>query len=169
MSKALDGVLTVLPSLSQKELATIKAVVEQLYKPVYSQGVDPTTLVFDALMKAINTKMAFRDFQRTSVYKLWRQHAPACIEFVEETFPTVKRSQVTKMAVLRFLLEALRDNLKAGQIPVTVGTMVTHLGRIPQVFETSFPDYRESGMTDLVLKAMQRGASSLTTEAKEKL
>lgn len=149
-------IISSLPSLTQSELATIKLAIEQLQEPVPSQGVDHTLIVFDALMKVLSIKMTFSDLQKTSVYKLWQRDAPGCLEFIEETFPPVKRSRVTKLGVLCFVLEILRDNLKAGRIPVTVGTMITHLSRVPQVFDKAFPGYRESGLTDLILQRMKK-------------
>ena len=154
--KNLESIITKLPALTQGELAQVRAAVDQLINTKQARGVDPTVLVWDALMKALNTKISFAAMHDMSIYKQWKQHAPACLEFVEGTFPEVKRSKVTEMAVIQFLLEALRDNLRAGRIPITVGTMVTHMGRVPQVFEKAFPNYLESGLTELVLKAMNK-------------
>jgi hypothetical protein len=95
---------------------------------------------------------SYASFQRTVSWKPWRQHLVTVEAFIEKLWPGM--TKVQEASLNSFLLWLLADDLKALKVPVTLGSISSNLGRVPEVFDRSFPDYRESGLASKVLQAM---------------
>lgn len=149
----LSEVVAALPKLNQQELLTIRAACDQLIKiPV--DDVDETNPLFDDLTHILGVKLSFRDFHNVTAYSAWKRHAPGVVEFITEQHPDV--SKVLKGALVRMLLEALRDDLRDRGIPVTLGTMAVNLDQLPEVYDRCFPGFRQAGMQRVIEQAMER-------------
>lgn len=142
-----------LPTLSQGELVTVRAACDRLIKSSVD-AVDETNPLFDALAQLLGVKLSFRDFHNITAYTSWKRHAPGVVDFITQLYPDV--SKAMKTGVMKFLLEALRDDLKDRGVPITIGTMTINLDRLPEIYDCCFPDYRETGNQQLVLEAMTR-------------
>ena len=77
---------------------------------------------------------------------------PKFISFLNEHFKGWDANKNSQLAFLKMLFELLADDLKERGVNPTVGIMVASLGRIPELIDAAFPDYRASGMTDLILR-----------------
>ncbi len=149
----LSEIIGALPKLDQHELVLLRAALNQLIR-VDGEAPDETSPLYDCMASLLGVGLSFRDFHNVNAYRSWRKAAPAVVLFIEQSFP--EATKVAKMAVMRFLLEALRDDLLERGVPITIGTMSSNLDRLPEVFDASFPMYREAGMAHLVLKQMER-------------
>lgn len=148
-------IMQALPRLKVEELATIKAGIEHLLKGNASDTRDATEPLYDVVARAIGAKQSFQSFKGMRAFLTWKSKAPGVVLFIDELYPQAKL--VAKQALMSMLVDGLITALKRHKVPITIGTMATNIARLPQVFETAFPDYRESGMQHMILKAMERG------------
>lgn len=155
MSLKLSDIIAALPTLTPKELAVVWAAVDRLADAQQNIS-DATMPLYDAVCAVLSVRVPYRDFSTSNVAKAWRRHAPSVIGYIESTWPQVQRSRVQKAALMQFLIELLRDDLKERKIPISLGVIVNNLGAVPEVFEKAFPSYRSSGLAHLVLDQMQR-------------
>lgn len=153
MSKNLNDVLAMLPHLRQRDLSTVRAAIDHLLDKRVEN--DPTLPLFGAIKSILGIHTTFRAFQGSrAAYTAWKHRAPACVSFIDQTWPDA--SKVAKGALTAVLVDMLIDDLKGGQVPVTLGSVAIHLDRIPQLFERAFPDYIKMGMAHVVLEAMEK-------------
>ncbi len=54
--------------------------------------------------------------------------------------------------ITQHLLAQLAGDLHERQIPVSVATIIRNLGRIQDVFDDAYPNYRKAGLAGLILK-----------------
>jgi len=152
MSK-LNDILAQLPKLGQRELSMLRAAVDHLLDG--SNEGDETRPLYDVMAGSVGRGyLSFHLFQKMTAYRTWRRDSPAVVQFIETTFP--QSHKVTKVAIMSFLVSGLIDDMKMLRIPITLGTVTKHIHRLPQVFDNCFPSYRESGLAELVVKAMER-------------
>lgn len=142
-----------LPTLNQQELSVLRAACDQLIKAP-TDALDETSPLFDELASLLGIRLSFRDFHNVPAYTAWKRHAPTVIGFLGDTHPDVSR--VMKGALMHFLLVALRDDLMERGVPITIGIMTKNLDRLPEIYDVSFPGYRERGMQHVVEKAMRK-------------
>lgn len=150
---SLIKLLAALPHLKQTELATLRAAIDHLLVHRVDD-LDTTSPLYAAMAKLLGVGLSYRDFHNVVSFKTWRKSAPAVVSFIEATFPTA--TKVAKIAMMTFLLEALIDDLKSRGVPITLGTVTINLDRLPQLFDSAFPDYRQAGMSHLVIEAMKK-------------
>lgn len=146
-------IISELPNLSQKELATVRAAADHLLTKGDDIG-GCERLLFDALLTAVKVKINFQQFKGMNAYKAWTTHGKSASDFMTQLCPDAKRVTVTALA--RLLVDALVADLASNHIPITLGTLTANLGRIPQVFEDCFPGYQGSGMIHWVLRTMEK-------------
>lgn len=147
-------IIAFLPKLSRADLATVKAAAEHLLGGLNSEANDHTYPLFEAVRNIINSRISFLKFKTTNSFREWDKNASGVIQFIDETFPNIGKT--TRMAMMTYLVGALADDLKERGVPVTIGTMSSNLGRLPEVFEDAFPNYRGSGLVHLIVKSMER-------------
>lgn len=150
----LRQVLSLLPVLSQSELATVKTAAEQLLVSS-GAGSDEPDLLYDALTAALNVKLPYSHLPR-QMRKAWDKNTPIVVQFMEVNWKVTKTHKIMRMAMMKFLINLVIDELKAQRVPVSLGTVITNLHRIEEVFDRHFPSYRESGLSGLIVKAMER-------------
>lgn len=150
----LSSVLAALPKLSQGELVVVKSAVETLLKP--TAGPDSTSLLFEVVSRYIvTTRMGFEVFKTTGIYKTWKRSAPDVVLFMEQTCPNLNRVETIAFASL--LIEMLIADLKELNVPISLGTVVRNLSRVPQIFDVGFPMYRINGLAYLVISSITKG------------
>ena len=145
--KLLADAISVLPNLSQQELLTLKAAIEELLTKTKNDDEPP---LYGAIAKVLGTAPPYPIFKQT---KQWQRHADNVSLFIEQNFETATKLQ--KYALMQFIVEALVADLKERGVPITIGTVVSNLGRFAQVWENQFPNYIKAGMQNLILKAMK--------------
>lgn len=150
----LRQVLSLLPVLSQSELATVKTAAEQLLVSS-GAGSDEPDLLYDALRAVLNVKLPYSRLP-SSMRKVWDKNAPIVVHFMEVTWKVTKAQKVMRLAIMKFLVNLVIDELKAQRVPISLGTVITNLHRIEEVYDRAFPDYRKSGLSGLIIKAMER-------------
>lgn len=155
----LKTALGALSGLTQAELATVRAACEHLLNREDTRD-DPTKPLYDSVLRAMGGshhgtyRLRWGLFKGTTTYSTWKKNAPGVVSFIDQTYP--QASKVAKMGILQVLLDALLEDLKQRGVPITIGVVVSNLSRLPEIFDTCYPDYRKCGMAGLVLKAMEK-------------
>ncbi len=143
-------ILAKLPTLTQKELATVRAACDHLLDKKQE-----TPALYTAMLDVLGQAgPSYAGFQRTASWKLWQKHLHDVEFFITKLWPDM--TKVQEVAIDNFLISQLVDDLKYLKVAVTVGSISSNLGRVPEVFERSFPGYRQNGLAGLVLQSMVR-------------
>jgi hypothetical protein len=140
-------VLSLLPALNKHDLALVRGAVDRLLGQGGQQGP-----LYDAVMAATGSKISYGAFLQSGAGKGWANREKAVMAFIAATWP--KLTKVQEVAMTKFLVARLADDLKARKINVSVGSLSRMIGTIPEIFDACFPGYREAGMAHLVLKVM---------------
>lgn len=148
---SLAGILSALGGLSVSDLKAVRAAADRLLgSPAATAGP-----LWGILTAALGVKLPYDRFTKTQAYKAWVKNEAVVVSFIASTWPDLPKVQ--ENALMNFLItEVLLPDLKGRGLPVTVGTVALNLGSLPHVFDHGFPDYRASGMSHLILKAMVR-------------
>jgi hypothetical protein len=153
----LPTIISALATLNKRELATVKAAVEQLLGSKARTVAPEAISLFDAVRVAGgNENLPYEALKRSAMAATWAKYAPEAIAFIETTWPVAKHKKVVRMGLERLLVALLVDDLKEKRVRVTVGALVRNLGRLPEVFRAEFPGYIENQLQHLVLKAMEK-------------
>jgi len=149
-------ILAALPTLTKADLATVRGAADALLGPTAAPIEQAATPLLDALSRALGLRLG-HGFTTTQTYKTYKRGEEAVTEFVAKAFPTVCDSKVTYNAMLSLIVECLMDDLKARQVPVSIGTMCGNLERAPQVLMAAFPGYIEGGAAHIILQRVSKG------------
>lgn len=151
----LNEVIAALPKLTQHELLTVRAALEQLITAPHAEDVDVTSPLYDNMSRLLGVTLSFRDFHNTAVYRQWKRNAPACIAYLDKHFPDSRKA--TKSALMLLMLESLIEDLKDRGVPITLGTVTKNIDRLPQMFDLIFPGYLESGLGHVIVQQLEGG------------
>ncbi len=154
MTTTVGKIIAALPGLDANELAQVGAMVAHLAQKNAPQAT--ASPLYGAVSTVIGSQVPFQAFARTDAYGHWQKNEPTVNYFISVNFPEASTSTVLTIAVMRYLVQLLVSDLMHRSIPVSLGTVATHLARIPAVFKAAFPGYIESGRADIVLKAMEQ-------------
>lgn len=154
MTITVGQIIAALPSLSVKGLAQVGAAVAHLVAQTAPAA--PQSPLYGAVATVLGSQVSYAAFQRTGVHDHWQKNATTVTEFISVNFPEAASSTVLTIAIMRYLVQLLVSDLQRRSIPVSLGTIATHLARIPAVFEVAFPGYLAAGRADIVLKAMEQ-------------
>ena len=153
MSKNLNDALAILPHLGPKDLATVRGAIDHLLAKRVED--DPTAPLFGMVANLLGVNLGFHSFRNNSqAYKTWKRTAPAYLQFLDQTWPDA--SKVAKGAITTVILDMILDDMKGQQVPVNLGSVAVWLERAPQLLDQAFPEYRKSGMANVILKAMEK-------------
>jgi hypothetical protein len=153
----LTNIISALATLNKRELATVKAAVEQLLGSKAPTVAPEALSLYEAIRVAgSNEKLPYEALKRSAMAATWVKYAPEAITFIENTWPQAKRNKIVRMGLERLLISVLVDDLRSKNVKITVGTLVRNLGRLPEVFDSEFPQYRENQLQGLILKAMEK-------------
>jgi hypothetical protein len=146
----MKSILSQLPSLTQQELATIRAACDHLL-----DRKQETPALYTAMLDILGqTGPSYASFQGTASWKSWAKNSQEVESFITGLWPDMTKTQ--EASINCFLLQLLVDDLKYLKVAVTIGTISSNLGRVPEVFDRNFPDYRVNGMAGMILEAMVR-------------
>src|SRR5262245_27093331 len=118
----LSEIIAKLPQLGQQDLQTLKATIDQL---LHKQDKEAEPMLYDVLRRVLGNVQPYSVFRGTQAYKKWRRHAEYAQTFIDKNFPEANRVQ--RMALMTFVVQALVRDLKARDVPITVGTLVNNL------------------------------------------
>lgn len=147
----LNQIIAHLPKLTQEELRLLSATIHTLIGCGESFTGKEAQL-FGALQRVLSVQLNYPTFLKTKNGRLWAKNAPPVVSFIEATWGGQRR--VSEFALMAYLLELLVDDMRLWQAPITVGSMTVNLQRIPQVFDTAFPGYRQGGLAHLILEKL---------------
>ena len=156
-----DQILAALPKLGQNDLKAIKAVIEAILNgPQMATGAlnEFEGRCYEALRDCLTSRgliaPPFASINSTTYGKAFRDNSIDFITYLNLNFPTVLKNRVSSVAMMRFALDLLADDLTKKEIPVTVGSMAVNMLRIGQVLRAAFPGYFEAGMQHLIARRM---------------
>ena len=145
-----DQIIAALPLLNEADLKAISAVLSSLLgngasaTPTPVEG--PQAWLFVAIQSILNGV-----YQPPSSLKGFHSNSVIFIEFVKVNFPAALNKKIVGIAVMKQLVSLIADDLRDKKVPVTWGTLVQNLSRIPSVFDAAFPGYIESKITGLLM------------------
>lgn len=156
-----DQILAALPGLPPDTLRAIRAACGTLLggDPATGKGGQQTALawLFEAYASALGVRLGYAKFSGTAPGRQFSKNAPAALAFVATAFGPAMARKPMALGVMRFLFGLLLQDMHAKKIPVTVGTVATHLPRMEKVFRNEFPGYLESGITSFILDQLVTG------------
>jgi hypothetical protein len=82
------------------------------------------------------------DKTRSSHHVTWDRHLKALGPLLDAFNLTPGTPQAH--GVYRLLWSLLIDEMGKGHIPISLGSVINNMGRIPEVFESEFPGYRKN-------------------------
>lgn len=148
-----DKILAELPKLDKSALKGILTVIQGLLgDTVTHEPDDATKWLYEALCGVLG--ITYTSTGTLPRPKGFAKNAPVAIAFMNNTFQGAMTNRVKAIGLMRYLLGLLSDDLKRQQVPVTRNTLANNLGRLPEVFENSFPHYHKSGVANLVMQAI---------------
>ena len=152
MTLTKDQIIGALPTLSQSDLTAIKAVTVALLGHGLPDAVNgpngPSAWLFEALAGVLGVSYGLQ----SGSAKQFNKSAPVFLKFVEEHFSSSLTKKVNGVAVMRTLLMLIIDDLKGRGVPVSLGSVIVNMPRMPEVFDTAFPNYLSSGLAALIIK-----------------
>jgi hypothetical protein len=151
------SIISKLTSLNKKELATVKAAIDQLLGPQAALAASPSNLsLFEAIRVATGAMVTYDRLKGGNTGASWRKYSPLAVSFIETTWPCTKQNKMVRLGLERLLISLLVEDLREKRVNVTVGALVRNLGRLPEVVDAEFPGYRESQLQSLIIKAMEK-------------
>lgn len=147
---SLASIVAELTRLEARELDAVIAACTKLKGQQRTE--DPHAHLLGVIGHAVGDPLAYTKFKRSKEKREWRSSAAGVVSFVQDAWPGLRR--VGHHAVLAFMIDILIKDMKKQDMPVNLTTVCNNLGRAPQVFDAAFPDYRQSGMQHMILKAM---------------
>jgi len=118
-------------------------------------------MLFDAVRAELsangfNGKIPFSNLKEGNYYKAWQKGLGVVNQFIDEHFQSHIKSKVQRIGICRIIIQVLLSDLKRLNIPPSLGTIARNLHRVPQTFDNQFPNYIQSGLAYLVIKAMTK-------------
>lgn len=148
----LNTILALLPKLTREQLATVRAAADHLLAPKEGD-VSP---VFDVLTSMLGYRMTYFQFLNGESGRNWGKNCASLDTFINTYLPCNNR--IVRTAVTAFLLDLLRADLKQRCVPVTMRSMVVNFNRVPELFDSQFPGYRNAGLAHLVVDKITKNA-----------
>jgi hypothetical protein len=140
--QAVLKVLNALPLLSQKELWAVLAAVEA----ALAENIDIDRDLYFLVFELVGEKpLPVAKFAKSSNGAVWKQNYPAFQVLKDKLIEgkALRRSQA--LALDKFLLEILIEDIKEQHLPVTLKSICSGLGSIEGSFDRGYPDYLKSG------------------------
>ena len=146
-----DQILAALPNLNPEALQAIGAACRAFtggasnYQPESTQA---------WLATAVGAVIGGNAPLNGAALKAFNKNAPLALGFMTEHFAKALENKTTALALMRYLLRLLANDLQNMKVPVTRVTLAQNLHRVGEVFENSFPGYAPHKVTMLVLAAI---------------
>lgn len=148
MKLTAEQIIAALPSLSRQGRLAVRAACDTLLQGKSTLDKDAFTL-YEIIAKGVGSSMPWARVP-AALQAALAAARPGLQAFIDETWPG--QSKVHNIMITRNLLAQLAGDLHERQIPVTVATIIRHIGRIQDVFDSAYPKYRQAGLARLILK-----------------
>lgn len=148
MKLTAEQIISALPSLSRQDRLAVRASCDTLLQGKSTLDRDAIAL-YEIIAKGVGSSMPWGRLPAALQATLVAAR-PGLQTFIDETWPG--QSKVHNIMITKQLLTQLAGDLHTRQIPVSVATVIRHLGRIQDVFDDAFPGYRKAGLAGLILK-----------------
>lgn len=156
-----EQVLGALPKLKREDLEAVHLMAGHLLAAAQpsraitvTRGGTLAACIHDALMNALGAAM-YTPFlasgATTAFQRNFNKEVPGMIAFLDADFKGWNDNKLVQLAFLRSLFDLLIYDLKEMGVTPSPGIVVRNMKRIPQVFDSSFPDYRVSRMGHLIV------------------
>jgi hypothetical protein len=154
----MNDVLAILPTLNKKELEAVIAVANQLLRG--AEGVNDTAspimaLTFEAISGALNSPMKL-NMMPANLIRQFEKKLPSLILLFNADFEGWDATKNLQIAFLRYMMILLRVDLENLKINPSPRSMIDNLPRMGEAFDNAFPNYRKSGLGNLIIMKMQR-------------
>lgn len=143
-----EQIIAALPSLPRQDRLAVRAAVDHLLQGKGSTDRGAIAL-YEIIAKGVGSSMPFGRVPAALQASL-AASAPGFEAFTNEVWPGHTRIQ--HIVIARELLRLLAGDLHERQVPVSVSAIIKNLGRIQDVFDESYPNYRQAGLGALILK-----------------
>lgn len=152
-----DKILASLPSLSPDDLKAIRAVIGKLLGDggIAGHPDDPTG--YEPWLREAIQAVSGGGVVLLSD-KAFNKNAPEAIRFMRKHFEQALTNKTTALALMRYLIGLLIDDLKAMKVPVTRNTVVQNLHRLGEVFNNAFPGYANGQAASLIAAMIGKGS-----------
>jgi hypothetical protein len=150
----LQRIIEALPHLTQTELKSVKVRIGFLLKVGNQTDVETSTeelLVLDAIVSVLSSM----GLEFPQVHLLKKRSNPAFREKVGSLFKYLNHSGLVRIEIRGLLLVGVKllvDNMKGGSLPISGGTIMRNIGRIPSLINQAFPLYAESGILHMIVR-----------------
>ncbi len=142
-----------LPQFTKKDLRTLRGLVDELLQG--DVAVDGSEL-FEPLVDTLKEHNIIVDrgylARNPTALKQWHTHLPGLRGLLGAFEGAGARGIAYRL--LRLMYGLLIADMSRRQIPLSPGSVITNLGRVPEVFDQSFPGYLASGLGCLIVKAI---------------
>jgi hypothetical protein len=137
-----DQVLASLPSLSHDDLKAIRAVIGGLLGEKASGGLSVASdHPYEWLTAAIGAAIGHKGPMNGYTVREFKKRAPVAMTFINENFADAMKNKTSALAMMRYLIILLIDDMKIKRMPVTLVTVTQNLHRLQEVFNNAFPGY----------------------------
>lgn len=154
-----EQILGALPKLEKADLESIHAMCGHLIGAATgangSKGTELGQTFFEALVALLGLPWGYQSLADTQWGRRFETKIKLTKNFLDKDFQGWDANKVGQQAFVRMLFELLIDDLKGRGVTPSLGVVSQNLQRLPEVFDNAFPDYRASGMGDMVLKRFQ--------------
>lgn len=161
MNLQADTIVSILPTLSENDLAKIRQATDVL---IGKQSIDEPTdkneqLIFHSVKQelasiGIRHNIPYSQFSESRAYKAWRKGVVIFNNFLEDSFERYLKNEAHRMAMTQILVQTIIADLKKRDIAVSISTIAYNLQRVQQAFDNSFPGYLNSGLEYLIPMSM---------------
>jgi hypothetical protein len=150
----LNAILSDLVNLNETELKEVITMAEWLLNKnintVTENGEEEfySVLSRELLNKGIGV-MKYHSFINTSNNRLFRNGVNVINTFIDRHFRG--NTKIERLKLYKMFSSLLISWLSTLNIPLTMGVIIKHMGKIPELFENEFPDYIRSGLAKAVV------------------
>ena len=153
-----DRLLRLLPNLTPAQRADIVARCNALGTSGDAQRDSCAQMVYGVLVSILGDRGTScpppRVFQTMRAGAGFPAKAEVLLDYVRTFMLATKR--VEQRAVVRLLVLVLIRRMTRDHVPVTLGTVVRNIPRIPAVTDEQFPGYREAGLLPALPRVLRR-------------
>lgn len=151
LKTSVGGIIATLPSLTKPELRAIQAAIES----ELLRGVEIDKDLFYLVFEVTGEKpISLSKFYSSENGRIWRENQPAFDQLITKIMQGGAAHTVIMLALKKFLLQILVDDINIRGIPLTLRTICYQLGNIKSAFERSFPNYLKNDLGHLIMSQL---------------
>lgn len=159
-----NNIITALPSLTLNEKIRVLDALRLLMGEHNLSVPLPETyqqeMLYAIILNALKIHLPWDKFIETSYFKMFLVTSEAVGKFIEDTWPEAKNSKLITLSLMKLLTGLAIDNAKTGSHrSLYLSTILAKLRFCGLLFDDAYPNYREAGLANIVLKAMKSDAA----------